>query len=476
MSTPADAENPSLRTETSRIRHLDAARARAIVAAFRRPVVAGGDGEPAYDPLEPVAGATRGWLKVAGGHDVGVVGHYQTHLYLHELLRLPLTVARELAKHSGHLYLDRLESISDVAAAALGAHRGGGLSLNNLRRLSAAAATSLGRRGGELSFLRVKRLSAAAALGLAQHANRLHLDGLESLRPAVAAALSRHRGDLSLDALTRLTGREATHLARHAGKLHLHGLATLGWPVAEAFARREGYLCLQNLGSLTADEAALLARHRGPLHLHSLDVTDAVAACLGTHEGSLFVRVPNTIPVARLRALVQHGGPLSLGGLTALGQPRAAVLAAQPAFRGHRGLSGLFIDGVTAIAPAVAATLATHTAGTLSLNGHTEISADVARELVRHPLLSLDGLVRISDEVATILASHAGASLSLRSLEEVSPRALACLLDNPGVDLGRRADSSGSSQGEHDPGTLLALITRIAAAGEEALRRGGYRK
>jgi hypothetical protein len=83
--------------------------------------------------------------------------------------------------------------------------------------------------------------------------------------------------------------------------------------------------------------------------------------------------------------------------------------------------------------------------------------------------------VRVSDEVATILASHAGASLSLRSLEDASPRALACLRDNPGVDLGRRADSAGSSQGTHDPGTLLALIARIAAAGEEALRRGGRR-
>jgi len=32
--------NPSFRAETSRIRHLDAAGARAIVDAFRRPVVA----------------------------------------------------------------------------------------------------------------------------------------------------------------------------------------------------------------------------------------------------------------------------------------------------------------------------------------------------------------------------------------------------------------------------------------------------
>jgi len=64
----------------------------------------------------------------------------------------------------------------------------------------------------------------------------------------------------------------------------------------------------------------------------------------------------------------------------------------------------------------VAATLATHTAGTLSLDGPTAITPDVARELVRHPLLALDGLVHVSDGVAEILATHAGASPSLRRL------------------------------------------------------------
>jgi hypothetical protein len=49
MSKPAD--NPSLRTETSRIRHLEAARARASVAAFRRPVVAGGDARHAHGQM-----------------------------------------------------------------------------------------------------------------------------------------------------------------------------------------------------------------------------------------------------------------------------------------------------------------------------------------------------------------------------------------------------------------------------------------
>lgn len=246
--------------------------------------------------------------------------------------------------------------------------------------------------------------------------------------------------------------------------------------MAEAFASRDGYLCLQKVAALTASEAASLAGHRGPLQLSSLDVTDAVAECLGTHAGSLSVRVSNTIPVARLKVLVQHGGPLSLGGLTALGQPRAAVLAAQPGVRGQRGLSGLFLNGIETISPAVAATLATHTAGTLSLNGLTEIAPDVARELVRHPLLSLDGLTKVSDAVAAILATHSGASLSVRGLAEASPRAISRLQENPGIDLGRRWDSAGICRSTHDTPELVSMIARIAEAGEEALQRGERRR
>jgi hypothetical protein len=201
-----------------------------------------------------------------------------------------------------------------------------------------------------------------------------------------------------------------------------------------------------------------------------------VAECLGTHEGSLSIRVPNTIPVARLKALVHHGGPLSLGGLTALGQPRAAVLAAQPCVGGRRGLSGLFLNSVTTISAAVAATLATHTAGTLSLNGLTEIAPDVARELVRHPLLSLDGLKKVSDDVAAILATHSGASLSVRWLEEASPRAISCLQDNPAIDLGRHWDPAGPGRSTHHTQGVISTIARIAEAGEAALQRGRHRR
>jgi hypothetical protein len=109
-STGSDA---SLRKHTSTIRHLDAARAREIVTLFRRPAEADGP-RLVYDPDDPVESATYGWLHLDRSCDdsPAVVAHYKTHLYLHELLRLPVSVARELARHRGHLYLDKLVCVA----------------------------------------------------------------------------------------------------------------------------------------------------------------------------------------------------------------------------------------------------------------------------------------------------------------------------------------------------------------------------
>lgn len=118
---------PSLRDLTGTIRHLDVSRARRLVEAFQRPVVHDGHGI-ASDADDPVVTGTHGWLKLAAvaSHDASadVVGHYQTHLYLHELLRLPLSVARKLARHRGHLYLDKLTAITDAVADGRGRHHG----------------------------------------------------------------------------------------------------------------------------------------------------------------------------------------------------------------------------------------------------------------------------------------------------------------------------------------------------------------
>ncbi|MEY3205850.1 MAG: hypothetical protein RLZZ21_2181, partial [Planctomycetota bacterium] len=152
----SSTEEQSLRNETGAIRHLDAASARQLVARFARPVVADERGV-AWDEHDSIAAATWGWLSLdhpETDRSPHVIGHYKTHLYLHGLRRLPLSVARELVRHRGHLYLDGLTSITDAVAAELGRHHAGGLSFNRLRTLSPAAARSLGEHGGELTFAR----------------------------------------------------------------------------------------------------------------------------------------------------------------------------------------------------------------------------------------------------------------------------------------------------------------------------------
>jgi hypothetical protein len=141
------------RERTGAIRFLDAASARALVRAAARPVRLV-DGQAEYDPLDPASKTCCGHLCLEPSadplrqDDADTVGHYAVHLYLDGLELLPVSVARELARHRGHVYLDRLPSITDSAAAALGAHRGGGLSLNNLRSLSPPAAVALAGHGG----------------------------------------------------------------------------------------------------------------------------------------------------------------------------------------------------------------------------------------------------------------------------------------------------------------------------------------
>jgi hypothetical protein len=470
----------SLREHTAAIRHLDAARARELIALFTRPVAAT-EPDLGYDAADPITAATHGHLALdhatAAVHSPAVVGHYQTHLYLHGLLRLPPSVARELARHHGHLYLDALRSITDTAAAALAAHPAGGLSLNGLRRLSAAAARALGRHRGELSFDRLPRLDAAAAIGLAPHANDLHLGGLRSLVPQAAAPLAQHRGDLYLDKLACPPARVATHLARHAGRLHLHGVSRLSNAAARAFGGRTGHLCLRNLRRLTPLQAKLLAGHTGELQLDAIELDDITAVLLGRHTGSLVLRVPDDLPISHLAFLARHRGPLELSGLRRLDAQRAEVLAAQPAPGGHKGLTGLFLPAVTELAPPVAAILATHDAGGLALNGLTRLDEDVARVLVKHPLLALDCVTTLTDRVAAILATHTG-TLSLRGLREVSGRALAALQENPGIELPSRlrerpATSSAVTAARTTratPDQLVAAIERIAHRGEEALR------
>jgi hypothetical protein len=131
---------PSLKDHTRAIRHLDALRAEQLVTFFARSAVVDDRGL-SYDHQDPIADTAKGCLtleRAAGDEvsDTATVGSYQTHLDLNGLTRLPLSVARKLARHRGHLYLEKLVSVTDSVAAALGDHRGGGLSLCSVRAAS----------------------------------------------------------------------------------------------------------------------------------------------------------------------------------------------------------------------------------------------------------------------------------------------------------------------------------------------------
>jgi hypothetical protein len=477
------AREPSLRERTSAIRHLDAARAKRLVELFARPVAIGGRGL-AHDPNDPVAATSYGWvsLESAGGRapeadGANHVGHFSTHLYLHELLRLPLSVARELARHRGHLYLDKLVRITDLVAEELAQHKGGGLSLNNIRRLSPAAAQALGRHRGELSLNRIRFLSPAAAASLARNEFELYLGGLEGLWPKSAAALSTHLGNLVLEGLATLPGRVASHLARHRRKLHIHGISTLSNAAAAALGKRTGYLCLQSIERLSAEQASLLAAHQGALLFHRLSVDDAVAEALGRHEGSLALQVDRRISLTTLAHIMQHRGQVVLGGVEAITEAQARLLAAQVHRHGVAGLSGLFLNDVRHITASVAAILATHRAGELSLGGIKLLTEDVAQELVKHPTLCLDGVTSVTDRMAAILATHSGAVLSLKGLKNLSGTGLAKLRENPSIELPRRFYESGpqtscqpTSRGAcSNKSALFREIEQIAAQGEVVL-------
>jgi hypothetical protein len=461
----------SLRSQTGRIRHLDAPRAAQLVGLFARPVT---DSAPAlgYDGADPVARSSCGWLTLhsAGGRD-DAVGHYATHLYLHELLRLPLSVARQLARHRGHLYLDRLVRITDAAAAELGRHVGGGLSLNNLRRLSVAQAHEFGRHEHELSLNRLRALGLGQARGLARHANQLHLDGLEKLTSREAAALACHRGDLFIGGLRHLPSRVAAHLARHGGALHFHGLERLGTAAARGLAKRRGYLCLRDVRTLPPAQAPLLARHVGVLLLSNLAIDERIAEYLGTHEGSLIIRLEDTSSPHTLAAILRHRGPVHIDGLATIDIARASLLASQCRPNGVGGLDGLFLPDVKHLTEPVAAILATHRGGGLSFAGFELLTEAVASQLMRHPLLALDGVRSMTDRVAAILATHEGGALSLLGLKSVSARGLAILRTNSDVILPPRLarPEPASPPGQPSPADLEQIIAAIAAAGEAQL-------
>ncbi len=228
-------------------------------------------------------------------------------------------------------------------------------------------------------------------------------------------------------------------------------------------------------------QAQLLASHKGPLLFHRLELDDSVAASLGRHEGSLSINVGNGVTLPQLELLVQHIGQIVLAGLTTINERQARILATQTTWHGVAGMSGLFLDDVTRISPPVAAILATHQAGGLSLKRLSALTEDLARDLVRHPILCLDGVSSLSDGAAKTLSRYEGATLSLKGLKMISPSAIATLRDNPAIELPQWCYGTGALGPDHrstatagppkpDASETIRIIQQIAGQGEQMLK------
>ena len=87
------------------------------------------------------------------------------------------------------------------------------------------------------------------------------------------------------------------------------------------------------------------------------------------------------------------------------------------------------------LSPAAAGILSRHAGGGLWLDGLTNLSEELASQLVKHPLLSLNGIESVSDSVARILSTHVGGTLSLRKLRGVSDAGFRQLCGHPDIEL-----------------------------------------
>ena len=169
------------------------------------------------------------------------------------------------------------------------------------------------------------------------------------------------------------------------------------------------------------EKAITLTRIGTDLRLDGIvELSDAAAAALASHNGLLSLNGVRSISPAALRSLAAHNGRLSLNGLKGLDVARADVLSAQR--------MSLSLDGVSELSNEAAASLAKHQ-GQLTLNGLSSLTAIQAKALSGHKGgLSLNGIRVLPDDVAVELASHEGL-LSLNGVTQASGQAVKSLVN-----------------------------------------------
>jgi hypothetical protein len=174
------------------------------------------------------------------------------------------------------------------------------------------------------------------------------------------------------------------------------------------------------------------------------EITEEAAKALSRYQGDLELDGLKELSTESAMGLVKHGDlqdpddgdegqpsgfTLSLNGLTELTEDVAEALSD---YRSYLGLDGL--DEISSVA-AKALSKGECMSG-ISLNGLRQISAEVAESLSKCDwTLQLDGLTEISEEVATALSKHKGPILTLRGLTSFSNTAAESLSKYQGDNL-----------------------------------------
>jgi hypothetical protein len=334
---------------------------------------------------------------------------FSNALMLSNLESLDAETAAVLADYDeGPLFLDGLATLSPEVARALKAFKGGPrsrasfggcLSLAGLETLSPEAAEELAAFGGEALFLGVRDLSEPAFRRLMKFRRRLYLPRLARIPPGAAESMADYRGPgLSILGLTSLSTEEARVLT---------GLGN----------RWNGRL--PNVKNLSPETAAVLAGFKVVnevvnkvvrLELDGAHLSREALAEVTLFRGILLLRglTATTLSDRKLAALAEFDGSgLELGGLTALSPELADRLATTFATR------FLYLDDVTDLSPEAARALAGFP-GIVSLDGLTEVSAELVRALGDLRKRSLKGVTSLSREAAAaVVEGFQGASLKL---------------------------------------------------------------
>jgi hypothetical protein len=194
----------------------------------------------------------------------------------------------------------------------------------------------------------------------------------------------------------------------------------------EAVSQMQEPLSLLSLKKVSDLVAVALSEHRGRYLSLGVDfLSDEAARALGQYKGWLFLDSLESISVEVALGLAQHKGHLYLNGLKSLSEKAARALCAEQKKTSGRSLS---LDGLSEISAEVASALAQYN-GNISLRGLRSFSEEVVCALAQnggaHLGSLLNGLERLGDEhfgLARAAAQNLH-SLSLDNLKFISPKA-----------------------------------------------------